>query len=84
MPGSGMAVASLVLGIVSIPTCVCLAVPSLICGPLAIIFYVIAKKQIDSGAYSKQSGGMALAGLICGIIGTLLGLSWVIVMIAGA
>jgi len=73
MPSSGWAVASMVLGIVSIPTCICFGLPPLICGPLAIVFYVVAKKQIDSGAYSTQSNGMAIAGLVCGIIGTILG-----------
>ena len=73
----------MVLGIVSIPTCVCFGAPSLICGPLAIVFYVSSKKQMATGAYSPQSNGMAIAGLVCGIIGTVLGALVLVAMISG-
>jgi len=73
MPVSGKAVASLVLGIVSIPLCVCLGVPSLICGALALYFAKVARDDIAAGMFSEQSRGMATAGMICGLIG--LGLS---------
>lgn len=59
-PGTnGMAIASLVLGIISIPLCF-IFIPSI----LAVIFGLVAFNQIKS---SGQSGkGMAIAGLILG------------------
>jgi len=49
----------MVLGIVSIPTCICFGLPPLICGPLAIVFYVVAKKQTPqrSGFYAVDHTG---------------------------
>lgn len=72
-PGSGMAVASMVLGIVSIPACICYGIPGLPCGILAIIFYFQVKKDIKTGKVGAHVHGQAMAGLICGIIGTALG-----------
>lgn len=54
--GKGFAIASLVLGIIS------LFISGYICGALAIIFSVVAKKK---GSTNK----MATAGLVLGIIG---------------
>ena len=63
---NGMAVTSMILGIVSLfPWCVCYGVISFGCGIAAIILS-------RSGAKSQQPG-MAKAGLICGILGILLG-----------
>ncbi len=60
--GKGMAIASLVLGIVALAIgwCCCIG---LICGILAIVFSCISKKR--DGRFS----GMALAGLILGCAG---------------
>ena len=75
---SGYAVASLVLGISSLPTCLCYAVPPLICGPLAIIFSNLAVKDIRAGLANPSSGGLAKAGKICGLIGLLLAIgAWI-------
>ena len=70
---SGKAVASLVLGIISIPTCLCCGLLGVILGPLAIMFAKQAQRDIANGTVSPGSGGMASAGFICGIIGTALG-----------
>ena len=69
-PTSGKAVTSMVLGIVSIVGCMFYGLPSLICGPLAIVFSRLAQRQINDGEVGGGSQGMATAGLICGIIGT--------------
>ncbi len=45
LPTSGKAVASMVLGICSIFGCGLYGLPSIVCGPLAIIFSVLAKKS---------------------------------------
>lgn len=81
-PASGYAVASMVLGIISIPGCFACGVPSLICGTLAIIFWFVARREIATGQCSSGSAGMALAGLITGIIGVSLFLLLVMLSIA--
>ena len=78
---SGQAVASLVLGIASMPVCFCLGVPSIICGILAIIFHKNALRDIEAGTVSPTSAGMAKAGRICGIIGIFLGIGYWVVYI---
>jgi len=76
---SGYAVASLVLGIASLVTCLCYAVPPLILGPLALVFSSIAMKDIRAGAAGPSSSGLAKAGKICGLIGLLLAIgAWIL------
>lgn len=60
-PTSGLAVASLILGILAI-VLACFGVAGIICGILAVIMGGVALA-------SKKSGkGMAIAGLVCGLI----------------
>lgn len=62
---NGLAVASLVLGIISIPMCF-LFIP----GVLAVVFGIVALSQI--GGNPGQAGrGQAIAGLVLGIISLL-------------
>ena len=68
-PVSGWSVASLVLGIISIPGCACYALPALVCGGLAIAFWGITRKEVAAGTRGGSSMSMATAGLVCGIIG---------------
>lgn len=81
---SGKAVASLVLGIVSIVSCMLYGLPSIVCGPLAIYFSKKARVEIQTGHAPLTSEGMARAGRICGIIGTCLGgiyvLFWIVML----
>lgn len=63
-PVNGFAIASMVIGILSLVLCCCSEYIGLVLGILAIIFAVIAKKQSPSG--------MATAGLVCGIIALVL------------
>lgn len=73
LPRSTNAVTILVLGILSI----------VVCGVMGPIAWAMGKKEIDqmnSGLLSREGYGMAQAGYICGIIGSvLLGLTliWV-------
>lgn len=62
---SGMAIAAMILGIVSIVFC-CLHIISIACGIVAIVF---AKKEEQKG----MSNGFTKAGFICGLIGAILG-----------
>jgi hypothetical protein len=59
-----MAIAALVLGIVSL-VLVCVWYLSFPCSILAIIFGNIGRKKARAGA---SGGGMATAGLVCGVI----------------
>lgn len=63
--GKGFAIASLVLGIISL---FCFA---FICGTLGIIFGFLARSK-------GYKGGMSIAGIVCGIVGIVL---WVIMLI---
>lgn len=74
----GKATAALVLGICSIVIC------GIIFGPLAIIFGNQAKAEIDGSGGRLGGRGMAQAGFVLGIIGTVLAVLWIILFAAGA
>jgi len=76
LPSSGFAIASLVLGIISIPSCIFYGLPSLICGILAVIFAKNASRDVAAGRVSPGSASMASAGRICGWIGLGLTAVW--------
>jgi len=63
-PGNGFAVTALVLGIFSI-VFFCVWYFAQPCGLLAIIFGALGRGRARSGA---SGGGMATAGMICGIL----------------
>lgn len=71
--GDGMAVASLILGIISVVTC-CVIYISAICAILSLIFGIIAK--------SKGSGGMAVAGIVLAAAGLVLSICLIIIAYA--
>ena len=64
---NGFCVASLVLGIIGIPA-FCAVVPSL----LAIIFGAIGYNQVSKADVQSGGKGMAIAGIICGVIGCII------------
>ncbi len=76
-PTDGMAIASLVLGILSIPTCLCsvgfFGVPNGICAALAIVFGAIARRGVRRTG--RRGGGLAIAGLVTGSVGALLAIT---------
>lgn len=69
---NGKAIASLVLGIIAIVTIFTGygAIIGLIMGVVGIVLGVNAKKEID--ATGEEGKGMATAGLVCSIIGTVI------------
>lgn len=69
LPSSGKAIASLVLGILSIA----LIYFGLILGPLAIGFWASARKDLEEMPPRFKGKGMNTAGLVTGIIGTIIG-----------
>lgn len=73
---NGKAVASLVCGIFSLLLCCCYGVPAIILGIIAIVLAVLSKKD-NMG----QMPGMAVAGLVLGIIGIVMGVIYILVLI---
>lgn len=72
------AILALVFGILSILTCCCYGVVAIILGIVGIVMAVMAKKD-NMG----QFPGMAIAGLVCSIIGILLGIGYWILFFIG-
>jgi len=77
---SGYAIASLVLGVLSIVPGV--YVGGLVMGILAIVFSRVAMKRIKATPGSINGQGLATAGLVTGIVG--LSLSVFVILIFGA
>jgi hypothetical protein len=75
-PTPGSATAALILGICGLVIC------PLIGGPLALIFGYKARKQINDAPDQYSGGGMALAGIIMGWIGTALTVLFILGIIA--
>lgn len=72
---SGLAITSLVCGIVGLVTCfVLLGVPAVICGHMAL-------HQIANSRQLVVGRGMALAGLICGYLCLLITVSFLFILI---
>lgn len=77
-PANGMGVAALVLGIVS-AALFCLWPLAIVLGILAIIFGAIARGRARRGEATNP--GQALAGIICGAAGIVLGGALLVVLI---
>lgn len=77
-PGTnGLAVASMVLGIAQIFTCI-------IGGVLALVFGYISRRQIDESGGTQGGRGMAIAGIILGWVGIGLFAVYIVVVIIAA
>ncbi len=72
-PTSGLSIASMALGIVSLVSCIFYGIPALALGPLAIIFGEIAARQHKKGLRAGNTRGFALTGRICGWVGFIAG-----------
>lgn len=68
-PTDGMAVASLVVGIVAIV----ITILAPVCGPIALVLGVKSKKRIAASGNTIEGAGLAQAGFVLGIIATALG-----------
>lgn len=66
---NGYCVASLVLGVISIPAFCTIVLPA-----LAILFGVIGYNQVSNSSESGGGRGMAIAGIVCGSIAGLMAL----------
>ena len=86
-PSSGLAITSMVLGIVgilgSLFSCCCgvlAAAPGVVLGIAAVITGIIALNKVKDG--SGEGKGMAMAGVICGAVSILLGIVLIVVIFA--
>jgi len=61
---NGFCVASLVLGIIGLPAA-CAVLPSV----LAVVFGIIGYNQVSKSGVEGGGKGMAIAGIVCGVIG---------------
>jgi hypothetical protein len=73
---NGLAIAGMVVGIAAIPL-ICLCGVGFFMGIVAIILSAIARRQIRESNGAAGGSGMALAGLICGIVATALGVIYI-------
>lgn len=80
---NGPAVASLVLGIIALPSCILYGVPSLILGTLAIVFHTSARRKVLRGEADPSTLGIAKAGQICGIVALTLGAIFALLFFGG-
>jgi hypothetical protein len=80
--GNGMAIAALVLGIISIVAC-WLCGLGVVAGVLAVVFGILGMKRADA-LPGRPNRGMALAGLITGAIGAVLSVVLLVVIFVGA
>jgi len=85
MPGGGMqyasrrtdglAIASLITGILSIVCCVL----GVVLGPAAAVMGFIARGRITASNWTIGGGGLAIGGLVLGVIGFIAAVGWILV-----
>jgi hypothetical protein len=75
-PSQGLAVGSLVCGVLS-----CLCCLSVLTGPAAVIMGFVAKKKADEDPSQYGGRGMAMGGIITGIVGFLIGIALIILQV---
>jgi len=68
---NGFCVASLVLGIIGIPAACTFITPI-----LAVVFGIIGYNQATKNAAEGGGKGMAIAGIVCGVIGCFIAIMW--------
>lgn len=80
-PSDGMAIAALILGIVSIPGICCYGVVGIAAGVTAIILGRMSLGKIRASGGMIGGRGLAQAGWITGLVGAILGTLYLIVTI---
>ncbi|WP_448615292.1 DUF4190 domain-containing protein [Modestobacter sp. URMC 112] len=70
---NGFGIAALVLGILSLPAAFFAGVPGIVLGLLAIVFGVLGLRRVK--ARQADNRGMAITGLVTGVLGLLLGIA---------
>ncbi len=85
-PGStsnGLAVAALVVGIISLLGLFCFGVPGLLLGTIAIVLGVLGIKKANTLPGQPQKG-LAIGGIVTGAIGMLVGLAFTALLVFGS
>ncbi|WP_327326376.1 DUF4190 domain-containing protein [Streptomyces sp. NBC_01210] len=80
-PANGMGITAMVLGILSVCLFCLYGVVGIVLGVLALIFGIIGRKRAQRG--EATNAGMALSGIILGIIGIVIGLVFIGLMVWG-
>ena len=77
--------AVLVLGILSIVTCICYGIPGIVMGIIAIVLSSSSMRlyQQDPQAYILSTVSNLRAGKVCAIIGLCLSVCWLLLIIVG-
>ncbi|MFD5425779.1 DUF4190 domain-containing protein [Streptomyces sp. NPDC127084] len=78
-PQNGFGTAAMVLGIIAVCGFFCYGIPSLILGVLALIFGILGRKRYVRGQATNK--GQALAGIILGSIGIVLGAAFLTLIV---
>ncbi|QEV20559.1 DUF4190 domain-containing protein [Streptomyces alboniger] len=76
-PANGMGVAALVLGIIA-TVGFCLGPLAVVLGVLAVVFGAVGRGKARRG--EATNGGQALAGIICGSVGIVLGAAFLVIL----
>jgi hypothetical protein len=77
---SGRSIAAMVVGICSLPLLIPIPLPGmipglgLVLGIVAIVLAAMELKAIAKGKVDPRNKGFAVAGMACGIVGTILGI----------
>ena len=79
---NGLAIASLVLGIVSLPSACCYGGGALL-GIGSLVLGFLARRQIRESGGTQQGDGLAVAGMVTGGIAILGGVMWVVLLALG-
>lgn len=80
LPNVPGAVPALVLGIIGAALCWCYGI-GLVPSIIALVLGVKARKAFAANQTQYQGGGMATAGMVLGIVGTVLGAIFVVVYV---
>jgi hypothetical protein len=76
-PADGKAIIGMIMGIVATVLC-CLPLVGPVCGTLGIVFYAKFMRVFRESGETVGGKGMAIAGLVTGIIGAAIGLIYTI------
>ncbi|MGW7099197.1 DUF4190 domain-containing protein [Streptomyces sp. NPDC054838] len=79
-PSNGFGVAALVLGILAVLACPTMF-GSVVFGIVAVVFGALGRGKANRG--EATNGGVALAGLICGVVGIVIGAALTLLLILG-
>ena len=74
---NGLAIAAVVMGIAGVLSA-WLLLPSI----LALVFGLVSHSKIKRSAWMQDGRGLAIAGLVLGAVGLLVGLIWLLVFIS--